>query len=235
MLLAIVRIARILIDEDAGGHSCLSILPKMCNDPELNTKAEVMQCTGLLNCQGRAMVRISDPNDNLSGFCNKTRIGSNEYGNYVMDRVSKNHYVAIVKNNYCEVAKLVHESDCFITSAVMQDDTPKGKPMVCWTIMGTDNKSFSELLEKLEKNDYGIYVEASYIAGADYNLTAKQEESVRLAFENGYYDIPKKVDVRELCAMAGISRSTYDVSLRTAEKKIIGKFLQAPVDDTKYS
>ncbi len=229
-----MRVARILIDEDAGGQSCISVLPNICNDPELGTRAEVMQCTGLMSCQGCAMIRINDYKGCLSDFFNKTKIGSNEYGSYVMDRVSKNQYMAIVRNNSCEVARLVMESGCFITSAVRQEKTPKGKPMICWTVVGMDNKSLSDLMDKLRSRDYGVEVEASYSAESEYSLTAKQEEALRLAYNKGYYDIPKRADVRELCVLAGISRSTYDVSLRTAEKKVISKFLTASDDDVRY-
>ena len=95
-----MRVARILIDENAGGSSCIEALPKICNDPELGTKAEVMQCSGLMDCRGCAMISISDPNGSLADFCDKHEAGSSDIGSYTLERVSKNQLLAITPHNY---------------------------------------------------------------------------------------------------------------------------------------
>lgn len=223
-----MRVAKILIDEDAGGRSCIEVLPKMCNDPSVGTRAEVVQCTGLMNCQGCAMIRVTDPNGILDNFCKSTKNGSCDFGVYSLSRVSGNQFVAIVKNYSCEVVKMVIDAGCFITSAVRVEE--KGKPRICWTVMGPDEKTIRGLVKTFREADIGVEEMTNYSPESAYALTAKQEQSVKLALENGYYDVPKRVDVRELCGMAGVSRSTYDVSLRTAEKKIISKYFDTNED-----
>ncbi|MBO4797919.1 MAG: helix-turn-helix domain-containing protein [Candidatus Methanomethylophilaceae archaeon] len=215
-----MRVAKILIDEEDGGLSCIEVLPKICNSPELGTSAEVMQCSGLIDCGGCAMIRISDPYEKLASFCSKHKSETSGIGSYTLDRVSKQQIIAIVRNNTCEVAKYVKESGCFLTSAVRSDD---GR--ICWTVLGSDDESISVLLKTLEKEGYNVENVAKYTSEYESVLTPKQEDAVRLAFEQGYYDIPRRTDVRRLSEMAEVSRSTFDVSLRSAEKRIIANFI----------
>jgi len=53
------------------------------------------------------------------------------------------------------------------------------------------------------------------------NLTAKQEQALKLAIQRGYYEWPKKVTLEELAGMSGITRVTFQNHLRKAEEKAI--------------
>ena len=52
-------------------------------------------------------------------------------------------------------------------------------------------------------------------------LTRKQRDAVFLAIKNGYYHVPRKIDVQGLSKIARTSFSTYQVHLRKAEMKLI--------------
>jgi len=52
-------------------------------------------------------------------------------------------------------------------------------------------------------------------------LTELQLKCLKLAVENGYYDIPKDTGVRKLAERMGISHTTLSLHLRKAESKII--------------
>lgn len=52
-------------------------------------------------------------------------------------------------------------------------------------------------------------------------LTEKQKDSIELAIKKGYYHTPRKIDLKTLARISGLSFSTYQVHLRKAEGKII--------------
>ena len=52
-------------------------------------------------------------------------------------------------------------------------------------------------------------------------LTNKQKQAIKLAIEEGYYDIPRKIDVKDLAKKSNLAFSTYQVHLRKAESKLI--------------
>lgn len=53
------------------------------------------------------------------------------------------------------------------------------------------------------------------------DLTAKQRQALEVAITNGYYDYPKKTDLRRLARIMGVSYATYQQHLKTAEGKIV--------------
>ncbi|MFH1770722.1 MAG: helix-turn-helix domain-containing protein [archaeon] len=52
-------------------------------------------------------------------------------------------------------------------------------------------------------------------------MTSLQKEIIELAINKGYYEIPKKIDIRKLANIKKISHSTFQEHLKKAEKKII--------------
>lgn len=57
-------------------------------------------------------------------------------------------------------------------------------------------------------------------------LTEKQKKAMELAVKHGYYNSPRKIDLKQLAKLAGLSFSTYQVHLRKAEKKLIPYFFE---------
>ncbi len=72
-------------------------------------------------------------------------------------------------------------------------------------------------------------------------LTEKQRRILSLAYTNGYYDVPRKIDSEELAQMLKIVKSTLVEHLRKAEKRLItdimGKKEEAfpPIPDPQMS
>ncbi len=52
-------------------------------------------------------------------------------------------------------------------------------------------------------------------------LTAKQKKAFEIALKNGYYEFPRKTELKELAKIMKVSLSTYQAHLRKAEKKIM--------------
>jgi predicted DNA binding protein len=59
----------------------------------------------------------------------------------------------------------------------------------------------------------------------DGPLTFHQEKVVRTAYDMGYYDIPRTATLADLSSKLGMARSTIDVVLRRAERRLIGKHI----------
>lgn len=58
-------------------------------------------------------------------------------------------------------------------------------------------------------------------------LTNLQAETILTAYKHGYYDIPKRVTIKELAQLTGKSPSTIDLYLRNSEKKIMDFVLKS--------
>ncbi|MBX4211959.1 helix-turn-helix domain-containing protein [Candidatus Pacearchaeota archaeon] len=107
-----------------------------------------------------------------------------------------------------------------------------------WTVASWERKelmSFSRLLEKR----YGsklLKIQQESISNLSVltlhpELTIQQKKAVEVAIEQGYYDVPRKVELKELAHKIGISYSTYQTHLRKAEKKLLPFFFERAYRD----
>jgi|SRR3989338_5361393 len=55
-------------------------------------------------------------------------------------------------------------------------------------------------------------------------MTSYQEQALTLAQNNGYYEFPRKIELKMLAKMMNISLSTYREHLRKAEKAVLKNF-----------
>lgn len=100
---------------------------------------------------------------------------------------------------------------------------PVQNGVATWTFTGPQTK-VRALLRSLEKATQGVRVEAlrhgPFVQGSSL-LTPRQQEVLRRAMAEGYFDVPRRVSLTELAARLGIAISTLSVTLAVIEKKIL--------------
>jgi predicted DNA binding protein len=52
-------------------------------------------------------------------------------------------------------------------------------------------------------------------------LTTRQREALRIAYEDGYYELPRETETEAIAAQLGVSRRTAEEHLRRAERKVM--------------
>jgi len=102
--------------------------------------------------------------------------------------------------------------------------------VACW-----DKRPIMELISSLEQNKTTEHFEILslvekktddiYVARLLPPLPRKQKEAIKLAFQSGYYNFPRKIDLNELAKIAKVSKPTFRENLRKAEAKLIPKLI----------
>jgi predicted DNA binding protein len=82
-----------------------------------------------------------------------------------------------------------------------------------------------ELVEKIKTLGGEVKVERISMLRTASELTVAQEQVLQLAFELGYYDIPKRTNLDRLAKRLEISKATLDVMLRRAQRKLVSSHL----------
>lgn len=65
-----------------------------------------------------------------------------------------------------------------------------------------------------------------YIPHIMPSLSDKQKHAVEIAYQHGYYDFPRRIELDKLAEIMGVSKSTYQEHLRLAEKKLMPLLIQ---------
>ena len=181
---------------------------------------KVIDCMPFGRAGGRGLVEINALDDELSEIVEEIRmlptickidIASSEKGKII----------GAVATNKCVACKALTGSDCFLTSASSKMD---GK--IEWTLITGGKASLQHLFKKLEE----FHCQAELVRVSNINdkdiLTARQKEIIRIALEKGYFDYPKKTNIRELANDFDISISTLSEILRKGQRKIILKYFR---------
>lgn len=132
--------------------------------------------------------------------------------------MEKGRLLALVSTSECPACRTLVGSDCFLTSAAAKGDK------IEWTLIFAGKEALRELLKKLQKYEVKV-LKITKVEDREM-LTSRQEEIIRIAFEKGYFDYPKKISIRELAKIFNVSISTLSEMLRAGQKKIMGSYFK---------
>ncbi len=98
--------------------------------------------------------------------------------------------------------------------------------LACWS-----KEPLNNLIKSIEKSKTTEYfkilqfkdkkLEDIYISKLLPKLPEKQEEAIKLAFNKGYYEFPRKINLDDLAKLAKVSKQTFRENLRKAEIKLL--------------
>lgn len=211
----ILRIDRRVYGERPDGHPCHKVLP-IDVEKEKGLRVEITQCAPLINSMGYSLIRLVDMDGTHPDIADKVNSYKNEHGEATAVKISKSQSMVMVLNNNCNLASIVSESGCFLLSAIPQDDN-----IIDWRVLAPNKVVMNKLINRMRTEGYGVEKISSYNVEVESALTSKQEEYVHLAYNMGYYDVPRKISLEDLAEMANCSKSTLSVSLRDAERRLV--------------
>ena len=139
-----------------------------------------------------------------------------------LELVETDRAIGVVKQEECFGCRELMTSDCFLVSAKSKDD---GR--LEYTIISSHNECLRNLMAKLEAADASPTLVKMKKLSSDEMLTENQEKIVKMAYQRGYYDFPKRIGVKDLAEIFDISPATLSEILRRGQKKIIESFFES--------
>ena len=102
-----------------------------------------------------------------------------------------------------------------------------------WEVGSWEKKEVSTFISKIREHIHdfklirfsNIKMDNVFFPKLMPNLTEKQKRVVEIAIGEGYYQSPRRTDLRKLAKIMGVSLATYQQHLRVAEEKLIPNML----------
>ncbi len=163
---------------------------------------KVINSKAMDGTQVRDLVQIEVENEeDLPKVIESVRKNPNIF-NVDINEIDRGRVLAAFSTNECVVCRLLAGTECFLTRSI----TKNGR--LIWTMLVTDKKALQALINGLE----GVRADPKLVRLVEMidtdALTQRQEQITRMAFEQGYFDFPRKVGLRELARSFNISTST---------------------------
>lgn|GEM_PF-1151763 len=137
-----------------------------------------------------------------------------------LKEVERGIVVGTIKTS-CPVCSVFDHLDCFLVSAVTKKDG-----MMEWHLFTSDAEELKKLYQRLEKN--GIRYRILSVTGrlGRKEMTARQEELLKVAYELGFYEFPKRITLKILSERLGVSPGTLSEILRRAQKNLLTAYFK---------
>jgi len=170
----------------------------------------------------RSIIVINKKNKDLIGKIKKTAsfIG---YSSLIYTNDKKKILFDFRKKYKNSVMDVIHSLDGIILDGFKYD----GKEY--WRILIYE-EYIKELRDRLASKGRVEFIGFHDIDINDDDLTPYELNTLVLAYKNGYFDFPRKIKSDKMSKLINISKSTFTYHLRSAESKILKKY----IDELKF-
>ncbi len=129
----------------------------------------------------------------------------------------KGRLLAIVEVRDCPGCVSLATSDVFLLSAHTTEDK-----RIEWKVAFSNREDLDKLIWDMQSTGSDVeLVRVSNAIDDGLRLTDRQLKIVEVAFKRGYYDYPKRISIRELARIFGVSTATVSEILRRGQRNII--------------
>ncbi|MUM64295.1 bacterio-opsin activator [Acidianus infernus] len=134
-----------------------------------------------------------------------------------LSRVSKFKYLGTI---------IVNEPiERILSNYIIMNGTATNDGMY-WTVILSDYTELKKMLRDFVEHHIEVKVVKVIKVKSEDVLTARQEQILKIAFEAGYFDYPKKIRIKELAEKLNMSVSNLSEILRRAERNVIETFFR---------
>jgi predicted DNA binding protein len=169
----------------------------------------------------RQLVEVSADQDQLDKIVNEVKASPLVKEAYVVQTKRGRMLGSLLTESaFCST---IMRTEAFCRSCLFHSKAnPDGT--VEWTLAFNKREALTELLDRMKKEQVDVKIlKLSSVADVE-NLTSHQRSLVETALEEGFFDYPRRITLRELSKKMGISASTASEVLRRAERKILASY-----------
>ncbi len=166
------------------------------------------------------LVEIFSPMGGIDGLSSELARDLN-IGEESFTMKDDHHATAIVSAHECPICSSMRNWDIFLTEAYSDES---GNVTMKWLV--PDEKIVSGFMDRLEADGIAFTLLEKRHLSKRGDITARQEFVVRTAFDLGFFEYPKKVNLEGLSQRLNVSYVTLAEILRRAEKNIISSYFK---------
>jgi predicted DNA binding protein len=190
----------------------------LCTSCDLSVK--VLKCMPMNGNGGMSLLQIDSPED-MTGTALSERIRAIEPRcNVNLTPSGPGRFVGTAQTSTCVVCKLLAEYGCFLDSA-----TSENNGLLRWNVIAPNAEALKALVEKIKILGCSVELKKVSKVSTASELTRTQQRVLQIAYDLGYFEIPRKINLDKLAKRLEVSKATLDVMIRRAQKKIIASHM----------
>ncbi len=177
----------------------------------------VLDCHELGEAGCRNLVEITIPADQVGHAMDDLKDNPTVAG-VDLDDVGGGTLKGIVTTRVCLGCCRMVGSETFLVGVRMDPDGT-----IVQRIISRDRETVRQAMGKVEALGHAVTLEKLTTLAPDMYMTGYQEDVLMIAYERGYFDSPRRTDLRELAALFDVSIATMSEILRKAQRKVMAE------------
>jgi predicted DNA binding protein len=133
-----------------------------------------------------------------------------------LDEVAKGTLRGAITTSVCLGCCTLVSGETFLVGVKMNEDGS-----IIQRIISKDRETVRQAMAKLEALGHEVTLEKLTTLEPDMYLTGYQEDVLMIAYERGYFDSPRKTDLKELASLFSVSIATMSEIIRKAQRKVL--------------
>lgn len=191
-----------------------------CLTSSCDLSVRILKCVPKNGVGGQSLLQI-DTDPGLSQEDLVERIRDIEPNcNVQLTAAGPGRHIGTVELQQCAACRLMADSGCFMDSASNREGG-----MMQWNVIAPNAGALRNLVSKVTELGCTVEVEKISVLRTASELTVAQEKVLQMAYELGYYEIPRKITLDKLAKRLEISKTTLDVMLRRAQRKLVASHI----------
>ncbi|MEW5748632.1 MAG: helix-turn-helix domain-containing protein [Candidatus Thermoplasmatota archaeon] len=191
-----------------------------CLTSSCDLSVRILKCVPKNGTGGQSLLQIdTDPGVSQEELVERIR-GIEPNCNVQLTAAGPGRHIGTVELERCAACRLMADSGCFMDSASNREGG-----MMQWNVIAPNAAALRDLVSKVRDLGCQIEVEKISVLRTASELTVAQERVLQMAFELGYFEIPKKITLDKLAKRLEISKATLDVMLRRAQRKLVASHI----------
>lgn len=177
----------------------------------------VLGCIPFAKGGVKDLMEITAPEDKLKEVMEEVRRDPH-FREVDITPTKRDRALVSISTDQCSVCSTLAGSECFLVSA------SAAKDKINWTLLTSGKRPLRDLIQKMREKGFEVEILKMVDVESKEALTSRQEEIIRIALDKGYFDYPKRISIRELARIFGVSISTLSEILRAGQKKILSSY-----------
>ena len=133
----------------------------------------------------------------------------------------KGQILATLLVDNCQACHTLADSECFLTDATATEGGG-----LEWRLVAPRRSSVEALVKALRQRGIAVELAAIKSVRGSGGLTDRQSRVLSLAYQLGYFEFPKKINLSNLAKKLGVSKSSLSETLRAGEEKVLHAYFQ---------
>jgi HTH-type transcriptional regulator, dimethyl sulfoxide reductase transcription regulator len=186
---------------------------------QYNVSIKILRCGGANQGGGVSLIRVETHEKILCSDVAGWFKGLDQSISPTCMTIAPGRHLLILRNPHCTLCDSFSFTKCVLSSGRSEESGS-----IIWNVITPDPDSFRAFIKDVRSKGAMIELQKIRRHQPKTELTNEQDRILRDAYRLGYFEVPRRITLDDLAKMNKVSKSTINLIIRRAQRKVINSY-----------